>query len=102
MSVIGSLPGIWSQVTRVAEDGDPYAIAASLDGVDVIVAEGFKDSSAPNVLVYKNGRDAPNCGGRDRYGRQWRVVEVDAARLLTGRSRHAGRSGRGGGVRAVS
>ena len=60
MSAIASSPGVQSQVTRVGDDEDLYSVGSYLAGmVDVVVAEGFKESSAPKVLVYKDGEGAP-------------------------------------------
>ena len=62
-AVIAVSPERVSKMERV--DGEPSleSIAGTLTGYDLVIAEGFKDSAAPKVLVARLGRpvlDVPN------------------------------------------
>ncbi|MBM3941581.1 MAG: molybdopterin-guanine dinucleotide biosynthesis protein B [SAR202 cluster bacterium] len=54
--VVASSPGKLSRVEQVQGDASLEAITAALgDGLDIVIAEGFKGSSVPKVLVSGEG-----------------------------------------------
>ncbi len=55
-TVIASSPGKQTRTERLEDDWPLEEIVASLDdGVDLVIAEGFKESAVPKVLVLDGG-----------------------------------------------
>ncbi len=58
-TVIAVSPNKITKIERTESDSSLELIVAGLDGFDLVVAEGFKDSSTPKILVESVGNSFP-------------------------------------------